>query len=614
MPAERYKHKKLDHSVLYSGFRRSVVWSFNLARETAPRLFRTMTVSFAFEAVIPVASTAAIGALANSFKDLAPQSAPSSIILLTWLVIAIGLLTAEFVLSEIRNYCRNRLIDETGLRLQKQLYQHAARMDLAFFEEGESLNRLFRATSGGSGGAVGPIYSTLSGASGLLQIISLFGLMAILQPLMAMVLLVAGIPLLAIGTLNSVEKYKVDMRTTERRRLTRYYTSRLAGEENVPSTKLLNLVAEIVGRFERISRSIIDEKVLLLKTMSTRIGCSVLLYTCVLLFVMSWLLFHFSQNGLEPGVFVAFMLAAFRSQKSIGQVSNAMASASEASLSIIPMLEFLDVEPQITDREGFVPSSLNGDVVLDGVEFTYPNAERPIIRGLSFSIPAGQKIAIVGMNGAGKSTLIKLIARLYEVDGGSILIDGHDVRELSLRWLHDHIAMVFQNPTQYEASVHENIAFGDWEKLKDMHEEVRELAHKVGLADFIEQLPEGFDTHLGRLFGEVTLSGGQWQMLSVARALARKQAILILDEPTSHLDVNAEVSMFRAIRELASDRTVIFVTHRFSTVMEADRILVIDEGRLAEDGTHEQLIKSGKFYARMVEHQTVRRKVDASEC
>jgi ATP-binding cassette, subfamily B, bacterial len=566
-----------------------------------------MTVSFAFEAVIPVASTAAIGVLANRFKDFTSQSEANVQVLLIWLVVAIGLLTAEFIVGEIRNFCRNRLIDETGLNLQKLLYQHAARMDLEFFEEGESLNRLFRATSGGSGGAIGPIYSALSGAAGLIQILTLFALMTFLQPLMAIVLLLAGIPLLVIGSLNSVERYKVDMRTTERRRLTRYYTSRIAGEENVSATKILNLVAEIVDRFEKVSRSIIDERKALLKRISTRLGSTVLLYMCVLMLVMGWLLFHFSQGGLESGIFIAFILAAFRSQKGIGQVSNAIASASDASLSIIPMLEFLEVEPKITDREGLTPSSLKGDIVLEGVGFAYPNSHRQILNDLSFSIPAGQKIAVVGMNGAGKSTLIKLIARFYDVDSGSIRVDGHDVRRLSLRWLHDHIAMVFQNPTPYEASVHDNIAFGDWERLKDKREEVRELARRVGLTDFIERLPKGFDTHLGRLFGEVTLSGGQWQLLTVARALARKESILILDEPTSNLDINAEVSMFRAIRELANDRTVIFVTHRFSTVMEADRILVIDDGKLVEDGMHEQLMMSGKFYAQMVKHQTFRR-------
>ncbi len=197
----------------------------------------------------------------------------------------------------------------------------------------------------------------------------------------------------------------------------------------------------------------------------------------------------------------------------------------------------------------------------------------------------------------------KLIARLYDVDSGQIWIDKIKIEDLSLRWLHNHIAMVFQEPIQFEATVHDNVAFGDWERLKDRPIEVRELVTKVGLIDFVENLPDGFDTHLGKLFGDITLSQGQWQLLAVARAIARKDAILILDEPTSNMDINAEASMFRAIRDCADDRTVLLVSHRFTTVKEADRILVLDEGQLVEDGTHEKLMINGGYYAAMVSYQ-----------
>ncbi len=597
------EHQRIKDLLARSGLRRSILWSLQLARGTAPRLFKVMTGCFAAEAFIPVASTAAIGVLASKFKDVVSRQQVDLESLMLWLVITVSLLTVEFLLGETKNYCRSRLVDETGISLQKTLYQHAARMDLAFFEESESLNRMFRATSGGNNGAVGPIHSALSGVSGLFQILSLFGLMVYLQPWLAIVLLVAGIPLVIVGSLNSIEKYKLNIKTTRRLRLTRYYTSMIAGERNVPVTKILNLSTELIRRFEAVSRSLIEEKKLLFRKISIRLVCSVLLYMILLFSVIGWLMLNFSHGNVEAGVVAAFMLAAFRSQRSISQVSNAMAAASDASLSIIPLIEFLEIEPSITDQDGFAPAQLQGEIVLDEVGFTYPQSHREIIRGLSFTIPAGQKVAIVGTNGAGKTTLFKLISRFYDVDRGSIRIDGHDVRSLSLRWLHDHLAMVFQSPTQYEATVYENIAFGDWERLKDSDASVRELARTVGLDDFIDRLPNGYETHLGRLFGEVTLSGGQWQLLSVARALARKESILILDEPTSNLDINAEVAMFRAIRELAHDRTVIFISHRFSTVMEADRILVVDDGQLVEDGTHAELMAAGKFYAQMVRQQ-----------
>jgi len=168
-----------------------------------------------------------------------------------------------------------------------------------------------------------------------------------------------------------------------------------------------------------------------------------------------------------------------------------------------------------------VPAEYKGRIDFERVSFTYPHSQVAVLKELTLSIPSGQTVAIVGRNGAGKTTLVKLIARFYELEQGSIRIDDTDVRKLSLRWLHDHIAMVFQKPTRFEATVHDNIAFGDWQKLKDAPEEVCRLAAKTGIKGFVEKLPQGFKTHLGRLFGDETLSAGQWQLLAITRALAR---------------------------------------------------------------------------------------------
>jgi ATP-binding cassette subfamily B protein len=582
--------------------RKAVVWSFKFAWNTSRRLLLSIVSCFLFEAIIPVAATASIGILVSKLKEVDPQHPLDFSTLAFWLGLAIGLLTLEFILIEVRNFSRQRLADETGVVLQTQMYQHSSRMDLAFFEKGETLNRLFRAT-GNSTGAVGPIQSTLSGVSGLIQIVSLFGLMVYLQPFVAVLLFVAGIPLLIVRSYSAIDKYKLDVQVTQRRRWSRYYSSLLTGDENIPATKLLRLAPEIIKRFQETAWSIVDERRMILEKISIRLSICVLFYMLVLVFAIGWLTFDFSQGGIAAGALAAFMLSAFRALKSHAQIASAMATGAESALAIIPFLEFRDVEPEISDQDGLSLDDVQGEIVLDKVCFAYPGSELPIMRNFSLVIPAGQKVAIVGGNGAGKSTLIKLIARLYEVDSGSIKVDGHDIKELSLEWLHGHIAMVFQKPTRFEASLHENIAFGDWQNLKDQPEYIRKITDKMGLTDFIEQLPQGFDTHLGRMFGQVTLSAGQWQRLAVARALCRKDSVLILDEPTSNLDSDAEMSMFHAIRELADERTVIFISHKFTTVKEADRILVLENGSIVEDGTHEQLTASGGFYANMVKHQ-----------
>jgi len=587
---------------IFRDFGKAVSWSFQLARETSPKLFYIIIGCFLLESAIPVASTAALGVLVAKLKNMMPEDVAAFHSLALWLGLAVGLVAMEFILTEIRTFSRLRLVDETGVNLQKQLYQHTVNMELSFFEESEALNKLFRASSG-RGGALGPIQSTLAGAAACVQIISLFGLMLYLQPMMAMLLFLAGVPLLVMRCLSALQKYELDLNTTQRRRLSRYYTSLLTGTENVAAIKLLNLAAEVITRFETTARSIVHEKSIVLKKISIRLGLSVILYMLVLMVVIGWLTYKFSLGSITVGTLVTFCLSAFRALKSNSQLSKALASAAESALAIIPLIEFLAVKPAITDHGNIAPATIKGRIELKNVTFTYPHSRKPVIENLSLTIEPGQTIALVGRNGAGKTTLVKLISRLYEINGGGIKIDGVDIRDISLDWLYSHISMVFQKPTRFEATVHDNIAFGDWSTLHDKPEKVYSLAAVTGLKDFVDQLPQGMETHLGRSFGEITLSAGQWQLLAISRAMARSNSILILDEPTSNLDTHLENHMFRAIRQLAAERTVIIISHRLSTVKTADRVLVLDEGCIVGDGTHKQLVSQNSFYSQMVAAQ-----------
>jgi ATP-binding cassette subfamily B protein len=204
----------------------------------------------------------------------------------------------------------------------------------------------------------------------------------------------------------------------------------------------------------------------------------------------------------------------------------------------------------------------------------------------------------VGENGAGKTTLAKLLARLYDPTTGCILTGGLDLRELSLADWHNAIGCVFQSSGQYEATVADNIAYGDWQRLAEDRKEIAEIARLSGVHDMIEAMPQGYDTSLGRTFGDYTPSLGQWQRLAIARAFARRDAaLLILDEPTSNMDARAEYELFCRFRELAAGRTVVLISHRFSTVSIADRILVLDGGRIIEQGSHQDLLAQEGNYA-----------------
>jgi ATP-binding cassette, subfamily B, bacterial len=243
---------------------------------------------------------------------------------------------------------------------------------------------------------------------------------------------------------------------------------------------------------------------------------------------------------------------------------------------------------------------------LDRVGFCYPGMECPVFDGLELEIPTGQTTALVGENGAGKSTLVKLLARLYDPTRGAVLLDGIDLREYDLEDLRRQIAIVFQDFARYHLPVWENIGLGSMERLRDRHW-IREAAHRAGADALIRRLPQGEETLLGREFeGGVELSGGEWQKIALARALMRDAPILILDEPTAALDARAEYEVYCRFMDMARGRTTLLISHRFSTVRMADRILVLEEGAVIEEGDHAGLMSRGGRYAELYSLQADR--------
>ena len=238
--------------------------------------------------------------------------------------------------------------------------------------------------------------------------------------------------------------------------------------------------------------------------------------------------------------------------------------------------------------------------------FAYSDSTPNVLSKLSFRIEPGETVALVGKNGAGKTTVAKLIARFYDPDEGSIYFSRHDLRDLQREDLRHQIAFVFQRFGRYSATAADNIAFGDWQMLLHDREKPEAYARLFGIHDLIESMPDGYDTVLGSTFGYHTLSGGQWQLLAIARALVREASLIILDEPTANLDARAEYKLFSRFREIARGNTTLLISHRFSTVKLADRILVLDKGEIVESGTHDELVIGGGLYAslyRMQRHQ-----------
>jgi ATP-binding cassette subfamily B protein len=289
----------------------------------------------------------------------------------------------------------------------------------------------------------------------------------------------------------------------------------------------------------------------------------------------------------------------------IAQIFSTLSSVADQALFLTDLLAFYEMRPSVVSKPNSLPAPrpIRQGFEFRDVSFQYPGTERLVLKGLNFTLEPGERIALIGQNGQGKTTIVKLMARLYDPTGGQILLDGIDLREYEIEDVSREIGVIFQDFMRYEMTARENIGVGRIERLDDS--DLICSAAEKSLADgVIERLPQRYDQMLGRRFeGGVDLSGGEWQKIALARAYLRDAQVLILDEPTAALDARAEFEVFERFNELTQDKLALFISHRFSTVRMAQRIIVLENGSIAEEGNHQQLMALGRRYAEMFELQ-----------
>jgi ATP-binding cassette subfamily B protein len=485
-------------------------------------------------------------------------------------------------------------------RISVRLMQHAATLDIAQYEDAETYDHLERARRQ-TLGRIGLITLLLATAQDLVTLASLGGVIFVQLPWLLILLVIAVMPSFLGETHYAALGYSLLFQWTPERRLLDYLRYVGASDEMAKEVKLFSLSDFLVGRYARLSdefyeankrlsirRNIVSTLLVTVGTLGYYGAYAVTIYLTVL--------GRFTVGALT------FLAGSFRQSRDLIQrILLSLSQVFEQSLYLADLFTFFDVQPRVTSRPGAraVPVPIQRGFAFQDVGFRYPGSDRWAVRHLTFTFAPEERIALVGENGAGKTTLVKLLARLYDPDEGRVLLDGVDLRDYDLASLRQNIGVIFQDFVRYDFVLKENIGVSQVEALDD-EARVREAARR-SLADSVAtRLEKGYDQMLGRRFdGGVELSGGEWQKVALGRAYMRDAQVLILDEPTASLDARAEYEVFLRFAELTKGRMAVLISHRFSTVRMADRILVLRGGELIDQGAHEELVARGGLYAEL---------------
>jgi ATP-binding cassette subfamily B protein len=574
---------------------------------TSPRLTLALGGASLLQSVAPAAQVWLAGRLIDEVvAGVQAGSGDEHVRAIVFLaLIQLALLVGSSFLQTGANISQQLLQERLAIHVQLQIMRHAATLDLTDFENAAYYDQLQQAQRESARRPVDMVSGVFGLGRSLVTFATMVALLLGLSPWVAAAALVSPIPAFISGSRYGWWGFQQMRRQSPVRRVMSYLTTLMTTDEYAKEVKLFTAGDYFIDRYERTATAYYDEtRQLLVRrylagfgwgTLTTLASSGTFLYVALLAV----------RGQVTLGALTVFTQAAAQVQGAFQGILGGIQGIYEHGLYLSTLYELLEREPTIHAPEHPAPvrRPFQQGIEFRNVSYRYPGRDALALDDVSFTIEPGQTVALVGRNGAGKSTVVKLLGRLYDPDEGQIFIDGSDVREYDPVELRREFGVMFQDYAAYQVSAGENIGVGNVDRAEDTIA-ITDAATRAGADDVVAKLPEGYETTLGKWFeGGHQLSGGEWQKIALARAFMRDAQILILDEPTAALDAQAEHDLFARIKSLTRGKMALYISHRFSTVRMADRILFLENGRLVEQGTHEELMELVGRYAELFDLQ-----------